>query len=338
MSDGRKELALLSNAKRALAACRTLPEVVDFIDRAAAAKTYAKAAKLGVETVNLAVEAKLRAERKAGKFLKENLTRGGDRKSKLHDATLNLAELGIEKTQSHRWQQLATVPEATFEQHVESYKASGRELTTVSVRKLAAQQPTKPAPVYADAPDTVGECVGTIEELSGLRFGCIYADPPWSYGNQATRASTDNHYATMSVDEICAMPVADFAADDAHLHLWTTNAFLFDAERVIASWGFEYRSCFVWVKPQMGIGNYWRVSHEFLLLGIRGNAKRFNRHDLMSWGEFERGKHSAKPERIRTMIETASPGPYLEIFGRNEVDGWTVLGNQISEQKPRLFA
>jgi N6-adenosine-specific RNA methylase IME4 len=168
-------------------------------------------------------------------------------------------------------------------------------------------------------------------ETSGERFGTIYADPPWQYGNQGTRAATDNHYPTMAVDEIAAMPVSRVVADNAHLHLWTTNAFLFDAERIIKAWGFEYRSTFVWCKPQMGIGNYWRVSHEFLLLGVRGEAKSFHDHSLVSWLNADRGRHSAKPEQVRLMVERASPGPRLELFGRAVVPGWTVLGNQVEK-------
>lgn len=141
-------------------------------------------------------------------------------------------------------------------------KASVKDLRAEKNRRIATK---------ADLP----ESYQVTKSLDGLgRFGIIYADPPWQYGNQSTRASTDNHYDTMSVDDICEMPVADHVADNAHLHLWTTNAFLFDAKRVMDAWGFEYRSVFVWVKPQMGIGNYWRVSHEFLLLGIRGNARK----------------------------------------------------------------
>lgn len=172
--------------------------------------------------------------------------------------------------------------------------------------------------------------VESLEELIeiGAAFGTIYADPPWSYGNQATRAATDNHYPTMAIDEICAMPVAKVAARTAHLHLWTTNAFLFEAKRVMEAWGFEYKSCFVWVKPQMGIGNYWRVSHEFLLLGVRG-ACPFVSKSLKSWAELPRGRHSSKPMEVRKMIEKASPNPRLELFARNQFDGWTVLGNQI---------
>jgi N6-adenosine-specific RNA methylase IME4 len=164
---------------------------------------------------------------------------------------------------------------------------------------------------------------------AGRRFGCIYADPPWLYDNQGTRAATGNHYEGLTVAQLCEMPVLSLAADDAHLHLWTTNAFLFECPRIFAAWGFEFRSSFVWVKPQMGIGNYWRNSHEILLTAIRGDAKRFNDHSLVSWLECDRGAHSAKPEQVRSMLERASPGPNLELFGRLPADKWTVWGNQI---------
>lgn len=164
---------------------------------------------------------------------------------------------------------------------------------------------------------------------SGEKFGCIYADPPWSYDNQATRAATGNHYQSLTVAQLCELPVRKFAADNAHLHLWTTNAFLFSCPDIFAAWGFEFRSSFVWIKPQMGIGNYWRNSHEILLTAIRGDAKRFNDHSLKSWLECDRGAHSAKPEQVRSMIERSSPGPFLEMFARREAPGWTVWGNQI---------
>jgi N6-adenosine-specific RNA methylase IME4 len=183
------------------------------------------------------------------------------------------------------------------------------------------------APVASDATCTVAD-LGALA-ASGARFGCIYADPPWLYDNQGTRAATGNHYGGMTVEELCALPVGDLAADDAHLHLWTTNAFLFECPRIFAAWGFKFRSSFVWVKPQMGIGNYWRNSHEILLTAIRGDAKRFNDRSLRSWLECDRGVHSAKPEQVRRMLERASPGPRLEMFGRQVAEGWTVWGNQI---------
>ena len=160
------------------------------------------------------------------------------------------------------------------------------------------------------------------------KFGCVYADPPWRYGNQATRASTDRHYGTMSVEEIADLPIRQIVADNAHLHLWTTNAFLFDCQKIMTSWGFEYKSCFVWVKPRMGIGNYWRVSHEFLLFGVRGDCPFMARNE-MSWANIPRGRHSAKPDRIRQTIERVSPAPRIELFARDCFDGWSAWGNQM---------
>ena len=117
-------------------------------------------------------------------------------------------------------------------------------------------------------------CVESLDELREGAFGTIYADPPWPYSNQATRASTDNHYETMSVEQIAALPVARFTAADAHLHIWTTSSFLPATFDVIRAWGFEYKSSFCWVKPHIGMGNYWRISHEVLLTAIRGKPRR----------------------------------------------------------------
>jgi N6-adenosine-specific RNA methylase IME4 len=199
--------------------------------------------------------------------------------------------------------------------------ASGEAKNVRHAARLGKRPPVLPLP-----PGTTEDLGGLIR--SGQRFGCIYADPPWSYGNQATRASTGNHYETMSVAEIAALPVKDLAAEDAHLHLWTTNAFLFECPRILEAWGFTYKSVFVWCKPQMGIGNYWRVSHEFLVLGVRGDPD-FSDRGLMSWAAIDRSTHSSKPEQVRLMIEKASPPPYLELFGRRAAQGWTVWGDEI---------
>ena len=172
-------------------------------------------------------------------------------------------------------------------------------------------------------------CLNDLVEL-GHKFSTIYADPPWKYSNQATRSAADGEYPTLSIDELSKLPVPQLTTENAHLHLWTTNGFIHEALHLIESWGFEYKSCLVWVKPQMGIGNYWRVSHEFLLLGVKGSMT-FKNHALKSWIEAKRTRHSAKPEIVRTFVELASPGPYLELFGRRLVKGWTVFGNQIEK-------
>ena len=176
---------------------------------------------------------------------------------------------------------------------------------------------------------------------AGEQFGCIYADPPWLYDNQSTRAATEGrrngngvatHYEGMTVDALCAMPLADLALADCHLHLWTTNGFLFECPRLFEAWGgFKFKSSFIWAKRKLGIGNYWRNSHEILLTAVRGNATRFNDRALKSWLTVDRGRHSGKPEQVRHMLERASPGPFLELFGRLPATGWTVFGNQIED-------
>lgn len=188
------------------------------------------------------------------------------------------------------------------------------------------QNPTEPGS---------GQFVHDLQELidAGQAFRCIYADPPWQFDNRASRGAAANHYPTMSVDQISQLPVSLIAERNAHLHLWTTNSFLFEARRVIDAWGFTYKSCFVWVKEQMGMGNYWRVSHEFLLLGVRGHV-RFADLSLRSWLQATRTSHSTKPDKVREMIERASPPPRLELFGRRTCPGWTVHGNDVQR---RLF-
>lgn len=216
---------------------------------------------------------------------------------------------------------------AANEEAVEKLLAEGRV-----ARNLILEAIARPGPAVLEGGCTVDDLAALAAR--GVRFGCIYADPPWRYGNNATRGAAARHYkpgaATLSVEQLAALPVGELAAGNCHLHLWTTNAFLFECPRLFAAWGFEYQGVFVWCKPQMGLGNCWRVSHEFLLLATRGDARRFADNSLMSYLVADRGQHSAKPEQVRLMIEKASPGPYLELFGRPAVRGWTVWGNQIS--------
>lgn len=208
-------------------------------------------------------------------------------------------------------------------------RAEAEGLSTRAVRQLARQLKNGAA-IGVETDDCC-----TVENLAtlasnGMTFGTIYADPPWSYDNQGTRASTDNHYGTMTIDDLTKLPVVELAAPQSHLWLWTTNAFLFECPKIFAAWGFEFKSSYVWAKPTIGIGNYLRNSHEFLLLAVRGGLTAAARN-VRSWDEFPRTEHSAKPEKIRTaVVEKISPGPRLELFGRRVAPGWVVWGNQVS--------
>ena len=114
--------------------------------------------------------------------------------------------------------------------------------------------------------------------------------------------------------------------------MWATpNKFLFDAKDIIESWGFRVVGNFVWVKPQLGRGNYWRQSHEILLTAVRSEDDRFDDLGLRSWIEAPRGRHSEKPEAIHGLLERASPGPRLEIYARQIRRGWFAWGHEIAK-------
>jgi N6-adenosine-specific RNA methylase IME4 len=319
----------LSEFRTRLAKAETPQELKALRDLGRTAIDHAKRTRTAsLDKLNDATECILDAERALGRMLAGMDFHGGDRKSESRSHDVTLTDLGITKNQSSVWQKVAAVAEDTYREWVQSIRDAGGKLSSGGLLKLAQRLAVTPAEPLE------GVC-GSLSALvaSGKRFGTIYADPPWQYDNKATRASAEGEYAnTLSLDDICAEPVPDLAADDAHLHLWTTTSFLFDAKQVMDAWGFEYKSCFIWVKSQMGIGNYWRVSHEFLLLGVKGKATSFQNKGLKSWGEFDRTKHSRKPRHVREMIQEASPGPYLELYGRQQIPEWTVYGNQVSEQ------
>lgn len=163
------------------------------------------------------------------------------------------------------------------------------------------------------------------------QYGAIVIDPPWRYGNSATRGAAEDHYPTMTLDELAELPSTCAPlqeSENSHLYLWTTAGMLRDAFTLLATWGYTYKTNLVWVKPQIGMGNYFRVSHEHVLFGVRGDAGRTRDRTLRSWFEAPREKHSRKPLSFYDLVERASPGPYLDIFARDRRFGWDVWGNE----------
>ena len=336
--DPGRMLALLEVGCRHLAEAKDARDAMLIRDQAQAMRVWYKQRHLSLEAINDAAELKLWAERRIGEILREMPKAEGGRPTKtgsiVEPVSTTLSEIGLDKKQSHRFQAVASVPIGDFQAHLQSTREAGKEITTAAVYKLAKSKAKEAKAMEREKEAVKHGCV--IADLhqaaeEGRRYGTFYIDPPWDYDNQATRASTGNHYGTMPLDEIAALPVGKLAADNCHLHLWTTNAFLFDCPRLFDAWGFKYQGVFVWCKPQMGIGNCWRVSHEFMLLAIRGEPRSFAVHDLTSWAAIDRGKHSAKPDKVRLMVERASPGPRLELFAREDTTwrGWDVWGNQI---------
>lgn len=172
-------------------------------------------------------------------------------------------------------------------------------------------------------------------------FGCIDADPPWSFHDKGSRAAPDwkdrtkGAYSTMSVDEVCSLPVSQIAARAAHLYLWVTDAHLLDgsAGLVCRAWGFKPKQLLDWVKIgksgklQIGLGHYFRHTSEHVIFAVRGRAPAL-RHDLLATFCAPRRAHSMKPDRLQELAELMSPGPRLEMFARRPRAGWTCWGDQ----------
>lgn len=161
------------------------------------------------------------------------------------------------------------------------------------------------------------------------RYDLIYADPPWSYQNKATRAKAENHYPTMSLQKIKEFPIP--AKDDAILFLWGTSPLLPEALAVMSAWNFTYKASCIWDKVNIGLGNYFRIRHEILLLGTRGKIscpEPGNRFPSVITER--RTKHSKKPIRAYEVIEAMYPGlTKIELFARIKRSGWKAAGNEI---------
>lgn len=335
----KNELVWLDKASAAIAKVESVWDAKEIADKAAALKLLAAKQKWSQQEKARLAELEVRATVRMGELLRESDVRRGRPKKgspgEHFPAQATLCDLGVDRKQSHRAQKIAALSKRDRETYIREAVKSGDGPTVGGLLKVAKKRDREKKRM-ANAPFSGTNTVDDIYKLVevGVKFGTIYADPPWQYGNQATRSATDTVYATMSMDELKALPVEALAAPDAHLHLWVTVGFLKEGIALLEAWGFTYKSNFAWVKPQLGIGNYWRLSHEHLLLGVRGDATRFGDRSLKSWLESERTRHSAKPEEVRDDIEKASPGPYLELFGRKKIQGWTVWGNEIGRLTP----
>jgi N6-adenosine-specific RNA methylase IME4 len=165
---------------------------------------------------------------------------------------------------------------------------------------------------------------------SGAKFATIMIDPPWDWGDegdqdQLGRARPD--YATMSKDQLLELPLPDLADDDCHLYLWITNRSLPKGFELMERWGFRYVTAITWAKPHFGMGNYFRGQTEHILFGVKG-SQPLKRKDIGTLFQAARGKggHSSKPTEFYDLVESCSPGPYLEMFSRSEREGWKAWG------------
>lgn len=186
-----------------------------------------------------------------------------------------------------------------------------------------------------------------LARTEGQKFSTILADPPWQFQNRTGKMAPEhkrlNRYGTMDLDAIKALPVAQVAADTAHLYLWVPNALLPEGLEVLRAWGFQYKSNLVWHKIRKdggsdgrGVGFYFRNVTELILFGVRGKQARTlapgrSQVNLLAT---QKREHSRKPDELYPIVEACSPGPFLEMFARGSRRGWTTWGNQADEYFP----
>jgi N6-adenosine-specific RNA methylase IME4 len=193
----------------------------------------------------------------------------------------------------------------------------------------------------------VAAATGLAHVARGRRFKTILADPPWRFENRTGKMAPEHRrlsrYETMTLDDICALPVEGIADQTAHLYLWAPNALLPEALSVMKAWGFAYKCNLVWHKVRKdggsdgrGVGFYFRNVTELILFGVRGKKARTlaaGRRQVNLFATRKR-EHSRKPDEQYDIIEACSPGPYFELFARGTRKDWTTWGHQAADYRP----
>ena len=172
-------------------------------------------------------------------------------------------------------------------------------------------------------------------------FGTLLVDPPWRFTNRTGKVAPEHRrlarYATLSMSELAALPVAGLMQSASHVYLWCPNALLPDGLGLLSAWGFTYKTNLVWYKIRTdggpdgrGVGFYFRNVTELVLFGVRGALRTAapGRRQTNVIAQRKR-EHSKKPAELYDIVEACSPGPYLELFARERRAGWAQWGDQV---------
>ena len=171
------------------------------------------------------------------------------------------------------------------------------------------------------------------------KYNIVYADPPWQYNDKGCNGNAQKHYSTMKLTEICDLPINSIADKDCVLFLWSTYPMLINAMQVIDSWGFKYKTLgFQWVKRNRNSGGYFfgtgqwtRGNTEACLLAIKGKPHKFKiNNGISQLIDYPVGRHSSKPPIVRDkIVELLGDLPRIELFAREQSDGWDCWGNEV---------
>jgi len=321
------ELQKITELQKAIDQAKRPDELMNLRDSAETMRVWLKRRNAGLETINFAVEAKIRSERKLGKWLIDNINHKGGKP--LPDVTVT-EDIVNNRKQSKNFQDVAKIPDLEFEELLAKLKAKvDAELTSNIFYRfgMSGQDFTMP-------------------DLPEGKFNVIYADPPWQYDNSIRKWGPANlHYPTMSFEALCEFIdkpdkkgrlLNECIADNAVMFLWVTNPFMWEGLQLLEAWSFDFKTSMVWVKRNLkkpGSGFYVRGHHEHLFIATRGSMlpDQKGKKPVSSVIDADIGEHSAKPEAVYEMIENLYPQhKYLELFGRKKRPGWEVWGNEIT--------
>lgn len=212
-----------------------------------------------------------------------------------------------------------------------------------ATESVADATPPAAAPTdYARNDERAAEVAAAVEAEGATpepteKYRIVYADPPWSYNDTTLvphrkglpAGDAREHYPTMDLAAICAIPVKQWIEDNAVLFIWATAPMLEEAFEVVRAWGFEYKASFVWDKIKHNMGHYNSVRHEHLYICTRGSCQPDKQQLFDSVQSIERSdKHSQKPVEFYDIIETLyTHGRKLEMFARVAREGWDVYGH-----------
>lgn len=272
----------------------------------------------------------LDAESKIGELLKETVRAGNP----IVTVSGQLPE-GITRNQSSQFQSLAEHKDLIEEVKREAQENDDLPTRTEVLRKIKQLDLQEKKQEYAKRIVNTDKSISIDIFKTDKKFKIIYADPCWSYNDKQdfhALGGAEKHYQTMSIDELCELPINNISEDNSVLFIWVTSPMLEDSFKVINAWGFKYKTSFVWDKISHNMGHYNSVRHELLLVCTKGNCLPDNKKLHDSVVSVERSsEHSEKPiEFINIIDDIYTFGDRIELFARDKKkDNWFLWGNEI---------
>jgi len=253
--------------------------------------------------------------------------------------------------------QPSTEPERARDKVAAFARVSGRHMEKIAALvKAAEDEPEKFGKLVADM-DRTGRVDGPYQRLKVARqaeairseppplpgkgpYRVIVVDPPWPYERRMADPSHRgvHPYPGMSIEQICALPVASIAHEDCILWLWTTNHHMRFAYQALDAFGFQEKTILTWVKDKMGMGDWLRGQTEHCIMAVRGRpAVTLSSQTTVLYGKAR--EHSRKPDEFFALVEQLCPAPrYAEFFAREARPNWDGHGDEYAKTAPSDFS